>query len=195
MKISRLDAARTQLRTACRLYFESLDPISTHALASSAHDIVVNLKSKDPKMPKAIREMIIDRLANGDTAKQKEVWKNIHQARDFFKHAGTMRESIDFDPQSTEVVLFDACRFFLHTAKSDLPMEGMIFVMWFAIQHSNWFSDTYMQENIKVMHREVGHLDRRDFFHGIIEHWNSDAVRKMVDAVTGAPGRRASPSP
>jgi len=192
MKIKQLDAAQAQLRTACRLYFEGLDPVSTHALASSAHDIVVNLKAKNPKMPKAIREMMVDRLAEGKTAKRQEIWKRIHQARNFFKHAGTMSDSINFDPRSTDIVLFDACRFFLHVSKNNLPIEGMIFVMWFAIHHNEWFSDAHLRDVIKVMQREIGHLDRRDFYQGIVEHWDSDAVTTMINAITGAPSRNPS---
>lgn len=187
MILTRFDVARTQLRTACRLYFESLDPISTHALASSAHDIVVALKDKHPGMPQAIREMMIDKLANGDTKKQQRLWKKIHEARDFFKHAGTMKESISFDPGTTDLVLFDACRFYLHVSKRQLPIEPMIFVFWFCIQHVDFFRDTKLRDSITEMHRLVGHHPREEFFQGVIEHWDSDAVRGMVAAATATP--------
>jgi len=39
LKISKLDAAKRQLETAIRLYFNEADPVSVHTLAGAAHTI------------------------------------------------------------------------------------------------------------------------------------------------------------
>lgn len=46
LKISKLDAAKRQLETAIRLYFNSADPVSIHTLACAAHSIISDLNKK-----------------------------------------------------------------------------------------------------------------------------------------------------
>lgn len=195
--LSPLDVARAQLRTACRLYFESLDPISTHSLASNAHEIVVDLKKKHPSMPQAIQEIMIDKFGNGGTKKRQSIWKMIHQSKNYFKHAGRIADSIVFDPRETDMMLFDACRFYLHVSKAQLPIELMIFVFWFCIQNPDFFRDSKLKDHITEMGGLVGHYPRQEFYEGVIEHWDSDAVRGMVAIATGIhqspPTRRSYP--
>lgn len=46
LKISKLDAAKRQLETAIRLYFNEADPISIHTLAGAAHTILSDINKK-----------------------------------------------------------------------------------------------------------------------------------------------------
>ena len=43
LKIDKLDAARRQLRTAIRLWFNNGDPVAIHTLVSAAHEAVHTL--------------------------------------------------------------------------------------------------------------------------------------------------------
>jgi hypothetical protein len=43
MKITKLDAAKRQLATAIRLYFEDRDPVSVHTLVMAAGEIIDRL--------------------------------------------------------------------------------------------------------------------------------------------------------
>jgi hypothetical protein len=43
IRLTKLDAARHQLKTAIRLFFEERDPVSIHALASAAQEVLRDL--------------------------------------------------------------------------------------------------------------------------------------------------------
>jgi hypothetical protein len=99
--VSKLDAARRQLRTAIRLWFYDADPVSAHTLAYAAHEILrVMLKKRSPKsehlfdlMPikKEYRPMILEGLK---------------KHANFFKHASRdPNETIEFNPGLSEIFI------------------------------------------------------------------------------------------
>jgi hypothetical protein len=51
IEISKLDAAKRQLKTAINLYFSYGDPVSIHTLASAAREILYDLNKKHSGMP------------------------------------------------------------------------------------------------------------------------------------------------
>jgi hypothetical protein len=53
--VTKLDAARRQLRTALRLWFHDGDPVSIHALLAAAHEIIHRLYRN-----KGLRNLMFD---------------------------------------------------------------------------------------------------------------------------------------
>jgi hypothetical protein len=82
MNITKLDAAKSQLATAIRLYFEDCDPVSVHTLALAASEIIDRLcVSKDTP---AMRSSFLAAIIPG---RRKEFADTFNKARNFFKHA------------------------------------------------------------------------------------------------------------
>jgi hypothetical protein len=105
MKVSRLQAAKRQLRTAITMWFHEADPVSTHTLACAAYQIIheLNAKNKGPKL-----------LFDADFIKEEfrpEANRLMKRPFDFFKHAGVKKEeSIEFNPAMTEGFLLFGLR-------------------------------------------------------------------------------------
>jgi hypothetical protein len=79
--VTKIDAAKRQLRTAIRLWFEDGDPVSIHALAFAAYEIA-HVVSK--KRNRARRELIFDTLMVKDGYRAD--WnKNIKKHANFFQ--------------------------------------------------------------------------------------------------------------
>ena len=79
--LTKLDAAKRQLRTAIRLWFEDGDPVSVHALAYAAYEIahVVSKKRNHTR-----RDLIYDSLAVKDEYRA-EFNISIKKHANFFK--------------------------------------------------------------------------------------------------------------
>ena len=76
-KITKLEAAQRQLRTACRLFFQDADSVSVHTLAWAAHEIL----EKHPKSPGSFLFDLADESPEVSKAR-----KELTEARNFFKH-------------------------------------------------------------------------------------------------------------
>jgi hypothetical protein len=58
MTVTKLDAARRQLQTAIRLWFQDADPVSIHTLAAAAYEIIHAVsKQRNPKRRKLLFDM------------------------------------------------------------------------------------------------------------------------------------------
>jgi hypothetical protein len=53
--VTKLDAAKRQLRTALRLWFDDGDPVSIHTLLAAAHEIIHTLYRR-----KGLRDLLFD---------------------------------------------------------------------------------------------------------------------------------------
>jgi hypothetical protein len=105
IRVSKLDAARRQLRTAITLWFTNGDPVSVHTLAFAAYDVFHTVsKKRDPNRR--------DRLFDTDYIKDeyRRDWhdlikKNAH----FFKHADRDPDGVlDFNLANNEFFILFA---------------------------------------------------------------------------------------
>jgi hypothetical protein len=61
MKINKIDAARQQIETAIKLFFEAEDPVSTHTLISASRGILIPLaKYKNSNVLQMFNDVIIE---------------------------------------------------------------------------------------------------------------------------------------
>jgi hypothetical protein len=86
MNITKLDAAKSQLATAIRLYFEDCDPVSVHTLALAASEIIDRLCVS--KGTPAMRSSFLEAIIPG---RRKEFADSLNKARNFFKHASSSK--------------------------------------------------------------------------------------------------------
>jgi hypothetical protein len=99
IRISKLDAAHRQLRTAITLWFTDGDPVSTHALAFAAYEIYHTVsKKRDPYR----RDLLLDSDWIKDEFKRD--WERLVKKKVvFFKHADRDPDAIiDFNPEMNE---------------------------------------------------------------------------------------------
>ncbi len=76
-KITKLEAAQRQLRTACRLFFTTEDSVSVHTLAWASHEILDH-------HPQSAKSLLID-IAN-QSPESAKAHAELTEARNFFKH-------------------------------------------------------------------------------------------------------------
>lgn len=117
-KVTKLEAARRQLRTAIRLWFADGDPVSIYSLAYAAHEVIHTLHKKrggthglvfdSPALTKKGQDAITQGVKN---------WGN------FFKHADRDPDGeIEFNPHFAEMMML-ASSTTLHTLTKELGAE------------------------------------------------------------------------
>ncbi|WP_434033608.1 hypothetical protein [Cupriavidus sp. a3] len=107
MQISKLDAARNQLRTAIWLYFHEMDPISIHALASAARMVLRKLHVHHKTGHKMLHDELIDVYVKAEY--RGSMINVLNSAANFFKHADQDPEDVyHFNPKASEMVMLDA---------------------------------------------------------------------------------------
>ncbi len=130
--ISKLDAAKRQLEMAIRLYMHNSDAVSIHTLTGAAHRILEDISLKRGKTS-LIKEM----LSSVRDEYRKEVELKFNKARNFFKHADVDPEGVvEFNSESSELELWDACRMY-QTLTGELPPILGVYMAWFHIHHEN----------------------------------------------------------
>jgi hypothetical protein len=105
MNVTKLDAAKSQLAAAIRLYFEDRDPVSVHTLAMAAGEIIDRLC-----VAKGLISMRDDLMARIVPERRKEIADAINEPRNFFKHASSSKPNqvlADFsDDRNLLAILF-----------------------------------------------------------------------------------------
>ena len=129
--ISKLDAARRQLRTAIRLFFEEGDSISIYTLAAASHEIFRAL-AKFKGGASMIKDSDFIKLEH-----QREYEDFMNQPQNFFKHgARDPNKTLAFKPQSTpfwilDCVMMEAKLVDRHSA----TRESIVFPHWFMAEY------------------------------------------------------------
>jgi hypothetical protein len=103
-KIFKIDAARRQLEMACKLYLNEGDVVSIHTLTAAAHGVLDNVAEQRniPSLKRSLIAMVKPEF-------KKETISKLNAVANFFKHADQdPNDHIDFDPEATELNLFDA---------------------------------------------------------------------------------------
>jgi hypothetical protein len=105
IRISKLEAARRQLRTAITLWFTGGDSVAIHSLAFAAYEILHAISEKrDPNR----MDLIFDSAWIKD--EHRRDWNQvIRKDANFFKHADRDGDSvIEFKPQTSEIFMLFA---------------------------------------------------------------------------------------
>ncbi|MBL7155492.1 MAG: hypothetical protein ISS88_03275, partial [Candidatus Portnoybacteria bacterium] len=117
--ISKLDAAKRQLETAIRLFFNNADMVSIHTLACTSHGLLRDLCNKQG-LKSFIKDDYIDFIKK---EKQAEFRKMITAPANFFKHADKdPQEAIKFYYETTPFFMWDSYRMYYQLTKEMPPM-------------------------------------------------------------------------
>lgn len=97
--VTKIEAARRQLRSAIELWFADADPVSIHTLSAASYQIIhdLNKKNNGPGL-------LLDTIVIKDEYRREFV--NEKNASNFFKHADNgkmvLAKTFDFNPESNE---------------------------------------------------------------------------------------------
>jgi hypothetical protein len=165
LRLNKLEAARRQLETAIKLYFEHGDEVSIHTLAAAAYTIVrdINEYRGGEPMLKDLHCYLSEDLV-------REFKSYINTPENFLKHADKDPEAIgELCPRWTEALLWEASRKYCELT-GDWRMPLLTFVLWFVannrelrVELERNCASKGLSENLAVALR-LPLDDRRRFF-------------------------------
>lgn len=153
--VTKLSAARGQLKTAIRLWFEDANPVSIHTLAYAAYEIIHVLSKKhDPYR----RTLIFDT----DHFKEEHLpdWNaKIKESANFFKHAKKDKvDKIKFMPSLTLLFIMGAASGLILMKEKPCAEELTIFY-WLCFHHPNWIKPNFrkrLEDSLSV--EDISHI-------------------------------------
>lgn len=131
-RVTKLEAAKRQLNTAIRLFFQREDCLSIHTLAAAAHGILLAIaKKRNP-------ERALDSFLNPENPRivpkyRQEYADIVRAAQNFLKHGSRDSDQVfDFRPQMTAYNVLDSLLLLeaIEGAKARSP-EAIFFEIWF----------------------------------------------------------------
>lgn len=134
IRITKLDAARRQLRTAISLWFANGDPISIHTLAFAAYEVIHKVSEKKGRTEKLL----------WDSPKIKDEYRNefiSHSKKhaNFFKHADRdIDSSIEFNPATTDIVILFSMHG-LRIMSIEETIDEKAFIYWHMLHNPQFF--------------------------------------------------------
>jgi hypothetical protein len=168
LRISKLDAAKRQLRTAITMWFTGGDPVSTHTLAFAAHEIIHAVsKARDPSRP----DLLFD-SAYVREDKRKEFNDIFRESGNFFKHGDRDPHAVvKFAPGMTEIFFYYSGYGLELCGESPLD-EFTVFLLWMQIHNPKLMTETARVELAKrVDIEQLSHLramPKHEFFHACL---------------------------
>jgi hypothetical protein len=132
--VTKLDAAKRQLEKAMQLYFANDDPVSIHTLTAAAYNILRDVSKQKGVEPMLIKGLLLDLVTPEHRG---TFWDKVVEAENFFKHADRDAEaSLEFNPDTTELMMFDAGIQYQKLAE-ELPPLFLVYRMWCAVKYPN----------------------------------------------------------
>jgi hypothetical protein len=155
MLVTKIDAARRQLEAAIELYFAGRDPVAVHTLAAAAEGVLAGLLEGLGRPNELLQQIMPEH--------RKMVLRKMREAQNFFKHADRDADAVlEFEPDSTEVVLFMACRSHAELAKNTTPMVCMTW--WMLLHHPDLLLDPADREQAQKLRARMQHWDRQRYW-------------------------------
>jgi len=148
IRVTKLDAARRQLRTAIELWATDGDPVSIHSLAFAAHQIIHDLKHAPNRADKGSPMLLDNPFVRPEM--MSEFVNIVKRDANFFKHADNRNKrkgrkepmvmEIDFSPESNDLFMFIAIDGLKHLVK-DLTEVEIAFYTWQSIQRPDLLNE------------------------------------------------------
>jgi hypothetical protein len=148
IKITKLDAAKSQTLEAINLFFEERDPVSIHTLAGAALQILHDHFKTKKEVGKA--KLILHYETPYIKNEHRKYWSNkVREAKNFFKHANKdLKKTINFETDTNAFHLLEAIMCFI-SLKDDFfvwPIEFNVFLSWVMLKYPKNFNDNDMIE-------------------------------------------------
>jgi hypothetical protein len=155
--ISKLDAAREQIRTAILIWFNEGSTIAIHTLAAAAHEIVHALY---------VKKGLVDLLLDTDLVKPqyRSYWiGKVREDANFFKHADRDPDALlEFDPFVSEAHIVFAL-LGLRRMGEVLGIEEDIFMKWEALHRPELMREDIYAEVLPEAVEKLRLLSKQQF--------------------------------
>lgn len=129
MRVTKIDAARRQLITALRLFFDGGDPVSVYSLASNAHEVIDAICNHTGSVQTLTQEAQA-RLPAGKLLRRDYI---NNPCRNFFKHARDDADpdgAVDLSERNLHSLLMLAAEDYIRY-RALSPIEVQVFQTWF----------------------------------------------------------------
>jgi hypothetical protein len=171
IKVTKMDAAKRQLRTAIRLWFKDSDPVSIHTLAAAAHEIIHTLYRR-----KGLNDLIFDSARIKDEFRG-EWAKSIKKAPTFFKHAQHDPDGeIEFNAALNHLLMFILCAG-LHRMGEPEGLEEMALTRWLLVHEPELFlKQAFDRVPVHVLEQVKG-MNKAEYFNVFELAWSNTGGR------------------
>jgi len=146
------------------LFFKRADPISIHTLTCAGYDVLIDL-CKNQEIEPFVRSSQFIRQG-----KEREYFNILNRAQNFFKHAD--RDSnilLNFNPESTEFLLWDATRLYRLLTNENTPIMG-IFYIWFVMKNNDFvlIDNERFQQLVNNLKKSTYNPDNKLAFYALL---------------------------
>ena len=147
--ITKLQAAKRQLRVAIRLFFERRDLVAVHTLAAASQEILRNLGR-----PRGLKSMFKDNpLVRPE--KKEEVERLFTEAQNFFKHAGRdPKATLKFYHETTKFYLLDAADLYVQLTGRSFS-EITVLQIWFSVKYPDLLLGRRFEHQLAAAARKI----------------------------------------
>jgi hypothetical protein len=158
IKVKKMDAARRQLKTAVRLWFDDSDPVSVHTLALAAYGILHTIPRKRGESGLLFDSFAIKKEMRNDWAKL------LREQANFFKHADRDPEGeVSFALFANEVfILFSIMA--LSKMGEPLELEERAFLGWHSMMRPHLVKEELRNNLPPVAIEQFRGMSGRQFF-------------------------------
>ena len=184
IKVTKLDAARSQLKTAITLWFDGGDPVSILALAHGAHEILHRIYRN-----RGFSDLLYD-AKNIKEEYRADFARTLKAAPNFIKHQNQNKQ----ENEDTEIEFpYGGCAVFIYYSiyalkkiADELSDEENAFLIWCAIQEPHLFlkkdiANFVPVEMVKVFD-DVRNYEPKEFFDLILRAQILIRERKRLNA-------------
>jgi hypothetical protein len=152
-RVTKLDAARRQLRTAIRMFFEGRDTVSIRTLAAAVEGLLAGLlKQRGELHP--FRDSDIIR-----PERKAEFLQILNHDRNFLKHADKdPDEVLEFRPETVEHFLLE-CTVLYEKCTGRVLREGWVFFIWFGLHKPGIVKEGPLKAAIESVKQKAPNVD------------------------------------
>jgi hypothetical protein len=171
IRISKLDAALRQLRTAISLWFNEEDPVSVHTLAYAAYEIIHTIsKKRDPN-----REALLFDSPFVKDEKRSEANKAIKSHANFFKHGDRDGEAVvEFNPELSQWFILYGIRG-RELCGEQIALREQVFLWWLYLHNPEILTESGRQAIAEAIPLDASErlrsLTKREFIEVAQQAW------------------------
>ncbi len=157
-RVTKIDAARRQMRTAVRMFFEDKDTVSAYTLAAAVEGILGGLL-KQKGEPHPFRDSDIIR-----PERKKEFVAILNRPRNFFKHAASDPNAVlEFHPLMLTHALFE-CEMLYERYTGRALREGWFFFLWFGFHYPDVVEPGPLRDGLDALKRHAPDMASKTVF-------------------------------
>lgn len=175
IKVTKLESALAQTKTAIFTYFRDKDPVSVLTLSGAAHQVLTDLlkhKGKEGALEEGLKKYI-------KPEKQKELRGKMREAQTFIKHSEREKspnDEVELCPFISEFYLFESCVLLQgYGYTSDTHLNS--YIAWFSCKYPHLFNGTTILEIKQLQLLVAPDLSKKTIF----EFLNSPLLIKQIE--------------